>query len=261
MDLGLKGKIALVSGGSSGIGLGTARGLAAEGARVMLVARDEEKLAAAAHDIAASGGEVSWVSADTTTKAGVEKSVVAISDVFGAPPDIAIGSIGPTRRYGFDDASDDDFRLGCEEVVMAQVYLARAVLPSMKANRWGRLLSVSTIAAKEPHRWLNVPLTNTFRPGQLGLNKTLSNEFSEFGITVNTVLPGLIDTGRAEAALKTAAERGTPELVEPMPRLPIGRPGRPEEVSAVCIFLCSEAASYITGQAISVDGGWVRGLY
>jgi len=259
MDLGLRGKIALVSGGSAGLGFATARGLAAEGARVMLVARREEQLAAAAATIAAEGGEVSTVSADMTTKAGVEKAVELTDRTFAASPNIAICNVTPTRRFSFDDASDDDFRLAGD--VMAQVYLARAVLPSMKANGWGRLLSISTVAVKEPHRHHNAILVNTFRPGQLGLNKSLSNEFSQFGITVNTVLPGLIDTGTAEAAAREAAARGVAELVEPMPRIPAGRAGRPEELAAMCVFLCSERASYITGQAVAVDGGWLKGLY
>ena len=133
MDLGLRGKVALVSGASAGMGLATARALAA-----------------AAAAIGDAGGDVSHVSADMATKAGVEKAVQATEQAFAAPPGIAIGNITPTRRFGFDDASDEDFRAAGD--VMSHVYLARAVLPSMKEAGWGRVLSISTVAVKEPHR-------------------------------------------------------------------------------------------------------------
>jgi 3-oxoacyl-[acyl-carrier protein] reductase len=259
MDFGLRGKIALVSGSSAGIGLATARCLASEGASVMLVARGEKALAAAVGEIAAAGGDVSFTVADMSTKSGVDAAVEATDRAFGARPDIAIGNITPTRRFGFDDATDDDFREATD--VMAQVYLARAVLPWMKANRWGRLLSISTVAVKEPHRHRHAILVNTFRPAQVGLNKTLSNEFAPFGITVNTVLPGMTDTGNFEAASRASAERGVSDLVEPMPRIPMGRAAHPDEVAAVCVFLCSEQAGYVTGQAIAVDGGWIKSLF
>jgi 3-oxoacyl-[acyl-carrier protein] reductase len=260
MDFGLRDKVALVSGGSAGIGLAIAEALAAEGAKVLIVARREGPLAEAARRIEGAGGTVAWASADMTTRDGVGKAVAAAEAAFGTP-DIAIGNVRPANRYGLDDASDEDFRQAFDEMVMSQVHLARALIPSMKARGWGRFVHIATVCAKEPHRWLNIILSNTGRPALLGLNKTLSNEFAGFGITVNTVLPGLIDTGVSEDVTEKAKERGIPDLIEPQPRIPVGRPGQAEEVAAMCAFLCSRQASYITGQAIAVDGGWIRGLY
>ncbi|MFN3387581.1 MAG: SDR family oxidoreductase [Allosphingosinicella sp.] len=260
MDLGLRGKVALVSGASAGIGLAIAEGLAAEGAKVVLVARREGPLAEAAARIEAAGGTVAHASADMTRRDGVAHAVDAAKQAFGMP-DIAIGNVRPINRYGLDDASDDDFRQAFDEMVMSQVHLARALIPSMQERGWGRFVNLATVCAKEPHRWLNIILSNTGRPALLGLNKTLSNEFSGHGITVNTVLPGLIDTGVSEEVTEKAKARGIPDLIEPQPRIPVGRPGQPEEVAAMCVFLCSRQASYITGQAIAVDGGWIRGLY
>lgn len=260
MDLGLKGKVALVSGASAGMGLATARELAAEGARVVLVARREAPLEAAVTSIRQVGGEAIWVSADMTLPADVTRSIDAARAAFGMP-DIAISNVIPIHRYGLDDASDEDFRLAFDQIVMSQVYLARQLIPSMREKGWGRLINISTVAVKEPHRWLNLILSTTGRVGAMGMNKVLANENAEFGITVNSLLPGLIDTGVAEAVASGTSERAAPELIEPMPRIPLGRPGTPEEVAGMCVFLASERASYITGQAIAVDGGWLKGLY
>lgn len=260
MDLGLADKVALVSGASNGIGLAIAEGLAAEGAKVMLVARREGPLREAAERIGDAGGTAAWVSADMTKRDGVRTAVAAAEAAFGMPQ-VAIGNVRPINRYGLDDASDEDFRQAFDEMVMSQVHLARALFPSMQAAGWGRLVHIATVCAKEPHRWLNIILSNTGRPALLGLNKTLSNEFAGDGITVNTILPGLIDTGVSEEVTKAAQARGVPELIEPQPRIPVGRAGTPEEVAATTVFLCSRQASYITGQAIAVDGGWIRGLY
>ena len=260
MDLGLRGRVALVSGGSAGIGLAIAEALAAEGAKVMIVARREGPLVEAAARIEAAGRTVAWATADMTTRDGVTHAVGSAEAVFGTP-DIAIGNVRPANRYGLDDASDEDFRTAFDEMVMSQVHLARALIPSMKARGWGRFVHIATVCAKEPHRWLNIILSNTGRPALLGLNKSLSNEFAGFGITVNTVLPGLIDTGVSEDVTEKAKQRGIPDLIEPQPRIPVGRPGQPGEVAAMCAFLCSRQAAYITGQAIAVDGGWIRGLY
>jgi 3-oxoacyl-[acyl-carrier protein] reductase len=260
MDLGLKDKVALVSGGSAGMGYAIAAEFAAEGAKVMIVARREGPLAEAAAKIRDAGGTVAYVVADMTRREDVSKAVAAAKEAFGMP-DIAVANVRPIHRYGLDDASDDDFRTAFDEMVLSQVYLARELIPSMKEKGWGRFLNISTVCAKEPHRWLNIILSSTGRPALLGLNKVLSNEFSGEGITINTILPGLIDTGVAQDVASKAQDRGIPEFVEPMPRIPTGRSGTVEEIAGMSVFLCSERASYITGQAIAVDGGWIRGLY
>jgi 3-oxoacyl-[acyl-carrier protein] reductase len=260
MDLDLTGKVALVSGASAGMGFAIASELAAEGAQVMLVARREAPLAAAAARIREAGGTVAGVSADMTTRDGVAKAVSAARDAFGTPA-IAITNVRPINRYGLDDASDDEFRQAFDEMVMSQVYLARELAPAMKESGWGRFVNLASVCAKEPHRWHNIILSNTGRPAVLGLNKTLSNEFAGYGITVNTILPGLIDTGTVQQVYALAEARGVPPQIEPQPRIPVGRAGLADEVAAMCVFLCSTRAGYITGQAIAVDGGWIRGLF
>lgn len=261
MDLGLKDKVALVSGGSAGMGYAIAAQLAAEGAKVTIAARRAEPLRDAALRISKLGGIVEHVCADMTKREDVARAVAAATSSFGSPPEIAIANIRPIHRYGLDDATDDDFRQSFDQTVLSQVHLARELIPAMRKKRWGRFVNISTVCAKEPHRWLNIILSNTNRPALLGLNKTLSNEFSGHGITVNTVLPGMIATGVAEDVAAIGRARGVPDFVEPMPRIPVGREGTADEVAALCVFLCSQQASYITGQAIAVDGGWVRSLY
>ncbi len=260
MDLGLKDKVALVSGGSAGMGYAIAAELAAEGARVVIAARREGPLQEAEGKIRAAGGTVASVVADMTKREDVSRAVQAATDAFGVP-DIAVANVRPIHRYGLDDASDDDFRLAFDQMVLSQVYLARALIPAMQAKGWGRFINISSVCAKEPHRWLNVILSGTGRPALLGLNKSLSNEFAGNGITVNSILPGLIDTGVAEDVQNLAQDRGVPDLIEPMPRIPAQRRGTAEEIAGIAVFLCSDRAGYITGQAIAVDGGWLRGLY
>jgi len=257
MDLGIGGKSALVSGASAGIGKAIALDLAREGASVMLVARGEEKLRAVADEIAATGGTARFIASDMNSEAGVARAVEAATAAFGAP-EIVIGNTIPGHAYSFESSTPADFKMMFDEIIMSMVHLAYAVLPAMKSRGWGRLININTVAAKEPHRFYNLVLGNTGRPAVIGLNKTLSNEYSQYGITVNTILPGQIDTGRLERVDGAAPAI---EMIEPPPRIPLGRLGQPEELSAMVTFLCSTRASYVTGQAINVDGGWVRGLY
>jgi 3-oxoacyl-[acyl-carrier protein] reductase len=265
MDVGLAGKIALVSGGSKGMGLAIARDLAADGAKVMVVARGAEAIGAAVRHIEEAGGTAFGLSADMHDLDGINAAVNACASAFGATPDIAIANVQGTDQFTFEQAGPDDFATGHSKLVMSALHLARAVLPGMKARRWGRMVTIGSFCAKQPHWHLPLAVDNVARAGALALSKTLANEFGGFGITVNTIAPGYIATDMAlEWMASTARQNGVePDQMQAQlkQKIPVGRQGTPEEIAAVCVFLCSTRASYVTGQTIVVDGGMLGSLY
>jgi 3-oxoacyl-[acyl-carrier protein] reductase len=262
LELGLRGKVALVSGGSKGIGRAIAEELAREGADVVVAARGSEAIDATVSAIRAGGGSAVGCSADLATEEGVDLAVTAAREAF-ASPDIAISNVyGPTHGR-WDDTRNDDFRAAYDQIVMSVVWLTRAVVPEMKKRGWGRLLNIGSICAKEPHRELPLLTANVTRVGVVALNKSLSAELGKHGITVNTLATGgfLTDRYRAYFA-KRAAEQGVAlEQLLARPDIPVGRLGHPEEMAAVAAFLCSTRASYVNGQTIVVDGGLVETLW
>jgi 3-oxoacyl-[acyl-carrier protein] reductase len=262
MDLGLKGRVALVAGSSAGIGEAVAHALAAEGADLLLCARRKQALEEVASSIRELAGiRVEIAPADLSTAEGCETVLARLQATFGGA-DILVANAGGPPAGGFAEASDDALELGHRLTFLASVRLVRGVLPRMRERRWGRILAITSISVFEP--LANLALSNAYRPALTGLLKTLASEVACEGVTVNSVCPGYTDTGRLRDLARSSAVRGggAPEaLLESWSKAaPAGRLGRPEEVAAAVAFLCSEGAAYITGVSLPVDGGRLRGL-
>lgn len=256
MDLGIAGKVALVTGGSQGIGLGCAKRFAREGCRVMITARNALRVAAAAEEVGEGCG---GVSADCATREGIARAVEACREAFGANPDIAIFNIDSGPKGAFLEVDDDTFQAAHINNVMAFRWLVQAVYPHMQVQGWGRILTIGTNSVKQPHRKLPRAAQNTYRVGALALSKTLSAELGPFGITVNTLGTGAIATPQFREVFTRIAEaegRTYEDLVaERVSQWPIKRMGQPEDMAAAAAFLCSDLAGFITGQVLVIDGG------
>jgi NAD(P)-dependent dehydrogenase (short-subunit alcohol dehydrogenase family) len=267
VDLGIAGRVAFVAGGSLGMGRATAELFGQEGCRVVVGAleRDQESIDETVKAIVGAGGEAVGVAGDLSVKANVERAVGTAREAFGVTPDIVVANIdGPGAGY-FDDVSDEDFDQAHRQMTMSMVYLCRAVVPRMKEQRWGRIICMNSMAAKEPPPELAHILANGARAAVVAFNKSLSNEVAEYGITVNTVGTGWFATARMLRYVDhMAAERGvTPEAalagVEAM--MPTRRVGKPEEMAGTIAFLASEYAGFINGEFINVDGGLHRSAF
>lgn len=262
MELGLKGRAAAVAASSRGLGRATARALAAEGASVALCGREEGRVQEAAEAIAReTGARTLAVRADVGVAADCQAFVDRAAEAFGRL-DVLVTNTGGPRPGSFEAAGDEDWDAAYRVTIANVVHLVRAALPHMRRRRWGRIVNIASLSARQPIDGL--ALSNTFRPAIVGLAKTLSNELGPDGILVNTVCPGYTRTDRLEevAQARARATGTTPEeVMEALGRsAPLGRVAEPEEVAAVVAFLCSERASYVTGATLVVDGGATRGL-
>lgn len=262
MDLGLKGKIALVSASSKGLGRAVAEELAAEGANLVMCARGKETLDKTADLIRkATGAKVVTVAADVSDAAAAARVSKAALDEFGRV-DILVTNSGGPPSGPFESFTAETWDAATRLLLTSAVGLARAVLPGMKERKWGRILNVTSIAAKQPIQGLM--LSNSLRAAVIGFARTLANEVAPFGITVNNLLPGFTRTDRVqELARASAGKSGDSHqnIVAQWEReIPMGRLGEPREFAALAAFLASERASYITGSSIAVDGGWIRSL-
>jgi len=262
MDLEIAGKVALVGASGRGLGLATARRLAAEGCDVALCDVDPAVLEPATAAVAAAGtGRVRAYEVDLLDAAEIERLVDCVRTDLG-PVSILVANAGGPPPGGFDAADDDKWQTAFELTFMSTVRLVRACLPDMKAQQWGRIVTLTSRALKEPIA--NLILSNAMRLGVGGLTKTLVAEVARNGITVNNVCPGPTATDRAlELAAAKAKARGTSveqQLESTCRNIPIGRLARPDEVAAAAAFLASQPAGYITGVSLLVDGGAVRAL-
>jgi 3-oxoacyl-[acyl-carrier protein] reductase len=252
MDLDLSDKIALVTGGSRGIGLAVAEGLAAEGARVVLSARDQASLARAVDSLRAAGGEAVAIPADVGNQEQVKGLFERVRQTLGDPQILVVNAGGPPAGLP-SGLTEEQWSRGFELTLMSAVRLTREALPAMRAARWGRIVNITSLAVKQPVP--NLALSNAFRAAVTGFAKTLSREVAADGVTVNNVGPGYTATERLEELFTDEGEKR--RLVE---SIPARRFGTPEEVASLVVYLASRQAAYLTGQTIVPDGGATLGL-
>jgi 3-oxoacyl-[acyl-carrier protein] reductase len=262
MDLGIRGKTALVVAASKGMGKASALGLAAEGARVVMCARGEGALKDAAAEVKQkTGAEVLAVTADASRPADISRVVAEANRAFGGV-DILVANVGGPPPGPFEAMTDEQWKAAFEQVHLSTVRFIRETLPHMKRSRWGRILAIQSSSVKQPVDGL--VLSNGIRPGIAGLFKTLAGDVAKDNITVNLVLPGRILTDRFLEHQTDRAKRGGVTLEQQMEissaDIPMGRIGTPEEFAAMVVFLASARASYITGVAVQVDGGLIRSV-
>jgi len=260
MDLGLRDRVALICGGSSGLGYATAERLLGEGARVALNGRDPARLAQAVVRLTPLG-TVRGFAADVSQAGECGTLVERVAAELDGPDIVLCNSGGPPPG-AFDQHAAAAWQAALDTSLLSAVHLARAAVPRMRLRRWGRILCLTSVAARQPSAGLI--LSTTARAGVLGFAKALSDEVAADGITVNVLCPGYFATDRlvelaerrGQAANKTAEE----VLAEMGQSLPIRRIGTPEEFAAVVAFLASEPARYVTGTVLSVDGGLTRAI-
>lgn len=262
MDLGLQGKTALVLASSKGLGKATSLKFAEEGANVMLVSRNEALLAQTANEIQEkTNGNISFKVCDITNAQSIKATVQATVDTFGSV-DILVNNAGGPPAGSFADFDDDAWQKSFELNLLSYIRTIREVLPHMRKQGGGRILNIASSSIKQPIDGLI--LSNTFRNGIAGLAKSLASELGKDNILVNTLGPGRIGTDRLnELDSVIAGKKGvTPDDVKASfaGMIPLGRYGTPEEFANMAVFLCSEANTYVTGQAFLVDGGMVKAL-
>jgi 3-oxoacyl-[acyl-carrier protein] reductase len=262
MNLGIEGRVAVVAAASKGLGRAIADELAAEGARLVICARGKETLEMARDEIAArSRASVRAIVADLSTLDGIHRVAREAADHFG-PVDILVNNAGGPPSGPFEKHDWSAWENAVHLTLRSAVELTRLVLPGMRERRWGRVLNVTSIAVKQPVDGLM--LSNSIRAAVTGWARTLANEVARDGITVNNVMPGYHATERVAQLNEATAKREGLDLQEIQRRIdsqiPMRRLGDPREFGAMVAFLASARASYITGQSIAVDGGWIRSL-
>lgn len=263
MDLGIKGKTAIVGASSKGLGKAVAIGLANEGTNLAIYSRTKSEIEETADEISSKFGvKVIAIDADASNKNDLEKVFNAAKSEFSAV-DILVNNAGGPPFGFFDDFELDDWKAAFDLNLLSTIYLTKRVVPLMKKNKWGRIINITSIAVKQPIDGLI--LSNTARAGVIGFSKTLSNELGEHNITVNNVCPGRILTDRIKNLAKARADKENISVdlaLENMKSdIPLNRIGSPEEFADLVAFLSSERASYITGNTIQIDGGLNKGLF
>jgi 3-oxoacyl-[acyl-carrier protein] reductase len=263
MDLGIKGKTALITASSQGIGKAIAEGLAAEGCKVAICARNKQELLNLSNDLKRRYGiDASWSVCDLNKTKDIESTVEAVHKQLGTIDILVNNCGGPSSGY-FSEFSDKQWLGAFDQVLMSAIRFTRLVIPDMIANEWGRVINITSISVKQPID--NLLLSNSLRSGVTGLAKTLSMEYAKYNITVNNVAPGFTLTNRLyDLSVTRAKQQNTSheEILTSMAKeTPSNRLGSPEEVASAVLFLASQKASYITGTTLNVDGGLNKGLF
>lgn len=258
MDLGLKDRVAVVAAASSGLGKAVARALAREGARVAVCARKRQTIEEAGRDV----GAVYAAAVDVTNEDQVTRFLEEVAARLG-PVSICVPNAGGPPAKNFAGTTVHDWRNAVELNLLSTLYLVRGVLPGMQAQKWGRIVTITSTAAKQPIDGL--VLSNSVRAAVAGLVKSLANEYGPHGITVNNVCPGYTETERLNVlADMLAGNEGVARgqiHARWAQQIPLRRIGTPEEFADVVAFLASERASYVTGASLGVDGGYIRGIF
>jgi len=267
MDLGLAGRTCAVTGASRGIGLQTARQLCAEGANVLLAARDPDRLADASAEVAAagseSGGLVAVLSLDVTDDDAGTRLLATAEERFGAL-DVLVNNAGFAQWRDLDDVPDEDWRAQYEINVMAPLRTMRAAAPGMAERGWGRIVNVCSTSGKRPSALM--PEYSVAKSAELSLSRLFADRYARSGVLVNAICPGPTESdmwmapgGIAEQSQPLVGAADREEALEIAgAKRPIGRLASPEEIAGAIVFLCSERASYVSGAAWSVDGGTVQ---
>lgn len=261
MDLGLKGKRALVLGGSRGLGRGIAEALAAEGCGLLLSARNAERLEAAAAELRARHGvAVETAAVDLGDEAAIQAFCARAQA--GGGPDILVNISGGPPPSGALGVPVESWRRHFESAVLGLVRVTEAVVPGMRQRKWGRVLTVTSSGVVQPIPTLG--LANALRGSLVTWSKTLAGEVAADGVTVNVLVPGRIATERVGELDEAAAKRQNIDIdavrTQSAATIPAGRYGRVDEFAAVACFLASERASYVTGGLVRIDGGLIRSV-
>lgn len=262
MDLGLAGKVALVTGASSGLGFALAGELAREGATVIICSRDRERVRNAAARLSDQCGRTVLSCVADTSKEDDRAQLISWVRRAVAEPDILVINSGGPPAGPFESHAPERWVEAIDQHLGAAVHLARETVPAMRTRRWGRIITITSVSLKQPAN--GMILSNTARAAVLGFARTLANEVAKDGITVNNMMPGYTLTDRIDAlSEQIAKQRGITQkkvIAQWEAEIPMGRLGTAAEFAALGVFLCSARASYITGTSIPVDGGWIKAV-